>query len=257
MIPLLRPLVFLDIETTGTSTDTDRIVELAMRRFEPNGEPKALYRLVNPGMVIPKEARDIHGIDNDKVATCPLFAGIAKEVFDFVADADFAGFGIARFDLPILRRELLEAGKPIELLGRKVVDVKTIYHKQHPRDLTSAVRLYCDKELEGAHGATVDMEASIDVLIAQMHAHEDLPNTIEGLHDYCGGDEGIALDCAGKFVMKQGKPTFTFGKHVGRSIDEVANMDRSFLEWMLGKDFAADTKQMCRDALAGKWRARR
>lgn len=248
-LALTRPLVFVDLETTGTDIATDRIVEIAMVRCEPGGERRRFSTRVNPRVPIPAEATTVHGIRDQDVASCAEFRGIAAGVEDMIAGADFAGFGIARFDLPILRREMMEAGRPFALVGRRVVDALTIFHKKHPRDLAAALHEYCGRDHEKAHSAEADADAAIDVLLAQVEAHGDLRPDVDALHEFCGGDEGLAVDCAGKFVMKGGAVTFAFGKHDGRPLDDVARSDRGFLEWMLGKDFARDTKALVHEAL--------
>ena len=54
-----------------------------------------------------------------------------------------------------------------------------------PRNLSAAVRHYCGRELEGAHGAEADTQATIDVLLAQLERHPDLPRDVKGLDQFC------------------------------------------------------------------------
>ncbi|MDR7495532.1 MAG: 3'-5' exonuclease, partial [Armatimonadota bacterium] len=108
---LARPIVFLDLETTGPNPATDRIVELSMVRVRPGGDRDALTRRVNPGIPIPPEATAVHGITDADVAGAPRFPAIAAEVLAFIGEGDLAGFNVQRFDLPVLHRELAGAGK--------------------------------------------------------------------------------------------------------------------------------------------------
>lgn len=180
-LALERPLVFIDLETTGVSPVTDRIVELAMIKVHPDGRRETITRRVNPGVPIPPESSRLHGITDADVAAAPVFARIADEVRAFIGDADLAGFNIHRFDLPVLPRELADAGRPLAMDGRAVVDAQVIYHRRVPRDLAAAYRLYCGKELVGAHGAAADIEACVEVLEAQLAVYPDLPRTPQGL----------------------------------------------------------------------------
>lgn len=180
-LALDRPLVFIDLETTGLSPVTDRIVEVAMIKVHPDGRRETLARRVNPGVPIPEGAGRVHGITDADVAGAPSFAGIADEVLAFIADADLAGFNIQRFDLPVLQRELATADRHLAMEGRAVVDAQVIYHRKVPRDLAAAYRLYCGKELVGAHGAAADIEACLEVLDAQLAAYPDLPRTPRAL----------------------------------------------------------------------------
>jgi DNA polymerase-3 subunit epsilon len=54
-----------------------------------------------------------------------------------------------------------------------------------PRNLSAAVRHYCGRELEGAHSAEADTQATIDVLLAQLQRHPQLPKDVPGLADFC------------------------------------------------------------------------
>ncbi len=51
-LQLKRPLVFIDLETTGTNLSTDRIVEIAIVKILPDGEKAIKQKLMNPQMPI-------------------------------------------------------------------------------------------------------------------------------------------------------------------------------------------------------------
>jgi DNA polymerase-3 subunit epsilon len=72
-IRLERPLVVLDLETTGTKVQTDRIVEISLLKLLPDGSNEIKTRRLNPGVPIPKEATAIHGITYADVANEPSF----------------------------------------------------------------------------------------------------------------------------------------------------------------------------------------
>ena len=72
-IQLQRPIVFLDLETTGLNLVTDRVVEIAMLKVMPDGSRVMKRKLVNPEMPIPKEVSEIHGITNEMVKDAPKF----------------------------------------------------------------------------------------------------------------------------------------------------------------------------------------
>jgi DNA polymerase III epsilon subunit-like protein len=61
------PTVWLDTETTGTRVGFDRCVQVAVVRFD-RGEPgESFSALINPGMPIPPEVTEIHGITDAMV----------------------------------------------------------------------------------------------------------------------------------------------------------------------------------------------
>ncbi|MGH2376103.1 MAG: 3'-5' exonuclease [bacterium] len=178
-----RPLVFIDLETTGVNPAADRIIELSLLKVHPDSRRETLTRRLNPEMPIPAETTRVHGITDADVAGAPRFAQIASQVVAFIGDAHLAGFGILRFDVPILRRELAAAGLHLEMTGRAVLDAQMIYHRRVPRDLAAAYWLYCGSVLEHHHSAQADVEAAAAVLDAQLAAYPDLPRTPQELHD--------------------------------------------------------------------------
>ena len=87
VVALSRPLVAIDVETTGTDPLRDRIVEFAAVRFLPNGTVEELHLVLDPGVSIPAEAVSIHGLCDDDVVGCPLFGDVAEVILEFVRAA--------------------------------------------------------------------------------------------------------------------------------------------------------------------------
>lgn len=257
-LALRRPLVFLDLETTGVNPASDRIVEIGLIKVHPDGRRETLTRRVNPGMPIPPASTRIHGITDADVAGAPRFAQIAAEVVGFIGDADLAGFNVQRFDIPVLHRELAMAGARLDMEGRAVVDAQVIFHRKEPRDLTAAYRYYCGRELEGAHGAQADVEACVEILDAQLAAYPDLPKGPQELADLFNPRDPNAIDPDGKFVWERGEAVLMFGPDGvrGRSLRDLAEKDRGFLEWILRKEFGPEVKAIVQEALLGRFPAR-
>ena len=82
-IPLKRPLVVFDIESTGISPRRDRIIELAAVKVNTDGAEETRCWLLNPTVHIPEETTAIHGIADADVKDCPTFAERASEIFAF------------------------------------------------------------------------------------------------------------------------------------------------------------------------------
>jgi DNA polymerase-3 subunit epsilon len=249
---LKRPLAVFDLETTGTDPLRDKIVEIAVIRVDVSGERCATTRRINPGRPIPEEATAVHGIGDADVATAPLFRDVARELLEFLGDADLAGYNVRRFDVPLLDREFRECGLDLALAERRIVDVMTIYHKKEPRDLTAAVRFFLGRDHGGAHGAKADAEASLDVLHAQLARYPELPRSVEALDAFCNPVPPGAVDRSGKFVLREGEVVFAFGKQKGRSLREVARAQRDYLEWILKQDFPEDARSLVEKALRGQ-----
>jgi DNA polymerase-3 subunit epsilon len=242
-----RPLAFLDLESTGVDPAADRVIEVAVLTLLPRGGPESFHRRVNPGVPIPPTATAIHGIADADVAGAPAFGAIAPELFATLLGSDLAGFGIAGFDLPLLSAEFARARLPFRVAGRRVIDVLALYRRLHPRTLADAVREYLGRDHEGAHSAVADALAAAQVLDSQVGRH-GLPATPAELHASL-----TDVDVAGRFRRDDaGRVVFTFGKHAGRALAEVAACDRGYLTWMLTRPFLDDAHDLVRRALASR-----
>ena len=248
-LTLTRPLIFFDTETTGTSTTKDRIVELCAIKILPDKSRDTIVQLFYPEMDIPASATAIHGITNEMVKNEPPFRDKAKEIARFFAGCDLSGYNIARFDIPIMVEEFLRAGlemNPLE--NSKIVDAMSIFFKKEPRTLSAALKFYADEELEDAHSAEADVEATIKVLDGQLKKYAELPPTADALHEF-SFQENDYLDYDKKFMRdKSGEIIFTFGKNKGLPVADNLGM----VQWMLDKDFAEHTKFIARKILKGE-----
>ena len=121
-----NPIVFFDLETTGTDICKDRIVEISMIKVMPDGSEIVKNRRINPTIPIPKEASDIHHIYDEDVKDCPTFKEIAKSLVAFIEGCDFAGFNSNKFDVPLLAEEFIRAGVDMDLKKRKFIIVLVI-----------------------------------------------------------------------------------------------------------------------------------
>jgi DNA polymerase III subunit epsilon len=136
----------------------------------------------------------------------------------------------------------------VPVAGRKVIDACHIFHQRERRDLTAAYKFYCGLDHEGAHGAAADVLATLAILDAQVSRYDDLPRTIDGLHDHCTDPK--ALDLSGMFGRcEEGTVVFIRGKYKGRSLDDIARTKPDYLQWMLRDDYFDDTKSIASEAL--------
>lgn len=252
-----RPLVFFDLETTGTEKTLDRVVEIAAIAVAPEGPPRVFDRRVNPGVRIPSEATAVHGITDSDVAGAPSFPDIAPELLAFLGEADLAGYNIRSFDAPLLVREFQRAGIPFSLEGRRIVDMQTIFFRKEPRDLAAALRFFAGREHAGAHGALADVVAAAEVLAGQLRRYGDLPRTLDGLHEFSTPVEGRWVDPDKRFVWRDGEAVFNFGAHRGKSLALVAETKPDYLDWIIRGDFPEPAKEIARRARRGVFPAKR
>ena len=241
---LKNPLVFFDLETTGTNINTDRIVEICYLKVYPNGNEESKTLRINPEMHIPEAASAIHGIYDADVVDCPTFKDVAKKIAADIEGCDLAGFNSNRFDIPVLAEEFLRADVDVDLMKRKFVDVQVIYHKLEQRTLSAAYKFYCKKNLEDAHTAEADTRATYEVLKAQLdHYPEVLVNDVNFLSEYSCHNKNV--DFAGRIVYnEQGVEVFNFGKYKGMSVAEVLKKDSGYFGWIMQGDFTLNTKNV-------------
>jgi len=252
---LERPLAIFDIESTGTSPQVDRIVELAIVRIHPDQQRDSHVFRINPQVPIPAEASRIHGISDADVKDCPTFPQLAEKIDYILTGCDLGGFNILRFDIPILAEEFLRAGYTFNIENRRVVDAQRIFHKREPRDLTAALNFYCHELHLGAHGAEADVDATIRVLEGQFERYADLPRDIELVHDYCNPRDPSWVDRTGKLRWVNGEITLNFGRKKGTLLKDLLVADTGFIKWMLSNDFPRDLKEILENAKCGKWPA--
>ena len=246
-INLSRPLAFFDLETTGTNIATDRIVEISILKILPDQTKEVYTKRVNPTVLIPAQASEVHGIYDKDVAAEPSFEYLAQEVYDFLDDCDLAGFNSNRFDVPLLIEEFLRVNDSFDLSDRKFVDVQTIYHKLEPRNLSAAYRNYCGKTLENAHSAEADVLATYEVLEAQLDKYEELENDIDYLSEF-SRHVNKAKDFAGRIGSDEnGEAIFNFGKHKGKTLEHVFEVEPSYYSWIMNAEFPLYTKKVVRD----------
>ena len=242
-LKLKRPLVFIDLETTGINVSADRIVEISALKVNPNGIEQWMTTLVNPGIPIPPKVTAIHGISDSDVAEAPSFREIAKTLTSFLEGCDLAGFNAMKFDIPVLAEEFLRANVDFNFRKRKYIDVQVIFHKKEQRTLEAAFRFYCKRELEDAHSAKADTAATYEVLKAQLDTYTDLENDVDKLAEFSSFNNNV--DFAGRIILDEnGVETFNFGKHKGRRVDEVFREEPSYYSWMMNGDFPLYTKKI-------------
>ena len=243
---LTRPIVFFDLETTGVNIVTDKIVEISILKVFPNGNKESKTWLVNPEMEIPQESINVHGITNEKVVSEPTFKELASEVNEMILDADLAGFNSNRFDIPLLAEELMRVGIEFDMKNRKAIDVQVIFHKKEQRTLSAGYQFYCGKELEGAHGAEADTNATYEILLAQLDKYNDIENSVDALSNF--STHGTRADFAGFILMNdEHQEVFSFGKYKGRIVEEVLKENPGYNSWIQNADFPLYTKKVLRE----------
>ena len=255
-IQLTKPLIFIDLEATGLSIGSDRIVEISLLKVNPDNSVEVKTERVNPEMPIPEIVSKIHGIYEKDILQSKTFKDLAPELLRFIGNADFAGFNSNKFDIPMLAEEFLRVEADFDLEGRRLVDVQNIFHFMEPRNLSAAYKFYCGKALENAHSAEADVTATYEIFKAQLekyagrtavdlHGREYQPvvNDISKLTDL--NTKSKNADLAGRIVFNdKGEEVFSFGKHKDKAVVDVFTKEPSYYSWMMNGDFPLYTKKV-------------
>jgi DNA polymerase-3 subunit epsilon len=258
-----RDLVFFDVETTGLNVVRDRIIQIALVKLFKNGQPQEeLSMLINPGIPISEEAMQVHGITPKDLANKPVFAQVAQKIWDFIGHADLAGYNSNRFDVPMLMEEFARVGMEFDVSKRRLIDVQRIFYKMEPRTLRAAYRFYCQRELEDAHDALADVQATLAVFKGQIRTYEGkdlldedgnvvpapIKNDIQALHSFT--NDLNFLDATQKLrVQADGTVVFNFGKYMGQPVKEVLKKERNYGVWIQEKEFSSQVKQIIRQMM--------
>ncbi len=226
---LERPIIFFDLETTGTNVTHDRIVELSYIKIYPDGREEKKTRRINPEMPIPPASTAIHHITDEDVKDEPTFRQIAKSLLSIFEGSDIAGYNSNKFDVPVLMEEFGRCGINFDIAGRRFIDVQNIFHKMEQRTLVAAYKFYCGANLEDAHSALADTQATYEVLLGQLAKYPELEND----------------DLAARIVLDDNDvPVFNFGKHKGKAVRDVLRREPSFFDWIMQGDFPKNTKDV-------------
>ena len=253
---LERPLVFFDIESTGTNPYRDRIVEIAVIKVMPDGSREEVVRRINPTIPIPAGASEVHGIYDQDVADAPTFDVIAFNLYNYLEDCDLAGYNIVKFDVPMLQEEFKRCNLNLSMSNRKLIDVFNIFCRLYPRNLTAAYEFFCGGKLEDAHSALADTDATVAVLFGQLKKHPELPREMAGLAEFSAARDADFVDSEGRLKFSGDEVVVNFGKNSGRRLRDLANEDPGFLRWMLRSDFSEEVKKIIKNALAGEFPTR-
>jgi DNA polymerase-3 subunit epsilon len=246
LLKLERPLVVFDLETHDKS-DPVHIVQISGVRIPVEGEVTYFNRYVKPPVPVTEGAQEVHGLSDQFLADKPMFGEIASEMYEKFKDADLAGYNSARFDFGVLCAEFLRAGLEFPVLADlKQIDAMRIFYHHAPRNLEAAYTNYTGKVMEGAHDALVDINATAEVLLAQIIREMQNPTevgfTFQSLSDFTKGD---SIDWAGKLVELDGEVCYNFGKNQGKPVKH----DTGYAYWMLKNDFPQETKSILRRVL--------
>jgi len=233
VLHLERPLVFFDLEATGTDPQTARIIQIGLQRFVPSAQgatlDDTLDRLVDPQREIPAAVTELTGLAPEAVRQAPPFDALVDRIAPLLADADLAGYNALAYDVPLLNAEFERCGRSLPgPEDRVVLDPYRLEQVLRPRTLSALYERYTGTPLDDAHDALRDVEAAGQVLQHQLAEHEidetpaELAQRIRG--DYLDDQRRLKQDGDAVIVC--------FGKHDGKTLRELQADHADYFEWM-------------------------
>lgn len=258
---LEKAIVFFDLETTGIKVVEDRIVEIGMIKVKPSGEEITLHLRINPTIPIPPETSAIHGIYDKDVKDSPTFKEVARELIEFIGDADLAGYNSIKFDVPMLVEEFYRADADFNLKSRRQVDVMNIFMKMEPRNLKAAYKFYCKEELIDAHSAVADTRATYEIMQAQLDVYQGteyedkegnlstpINNNIQDLSKFSYHRRNA--DLIGQLIYDKNEDIiFNFGKYRGKRVIDIFQAEPQYYTWMMKAQFPYYTKKVITECM--------
>jgi DNA polymerase-3 subunit epsilon len=237
---LQKPIVFFDTETTGLDVGVDRVISIAVTKVMPDGEMISKNSLINPTIPISKEATEIHGITNEMLVDKPKFSQVAKSMYEFMKDCYLGGYNNNFFDNAILQEEFMRCGIDFPSYDAISVDACSLFKNFEKRDLSSALKFYCNKEMENAHDADADNQATIQVFFAQLERYEELKGkSVEEIAKVCKNENWV--DFQGRIIKDaNGEYVWNFGKPKGKKI----KTEMGFGDWVLTNNFPQTFKNL-------------
>lgn len=257
MLKLNRPLVFFDIESTGLEIINDKIIEISILKIDIDNKEKINTFRINPGIPIPPESSEIHGIFDQDVKNCPKFLELGEKIKSIIKNCDLGGFNILKFDLPLLIEEFNNNNIKFSTKNLNIIDVQKIFHLMEKRNLTSAYKFYCNKNLKNSHNSFSDTIASYEVFIQQLkkYNHKNITdlkgnrigkitNDINKINHVLNKN---MIDLEGRLIKKKGNAVFNFGKHKGKLVKEILKSNPGYYNWIMKGGFSINTKKKLKE----------
>ena len=250
-----RVLAF-DLETTGISTNNDRIVQVALIGADADGNPIHHDILVNPQRPIPRDASRVHGINDQDVRSKPVFKECANELAELMEGAVIVGHNARKFDMPLLQNEFYRCGisppKPLVVLDT----LEAVRRLKIPRPHNLGAQ--CARhgiDLSNAHDAAADAAACLLLLWKVMRDHpSSFRRSLQEIEEWLISGEvrkdeselGRALtdleslDKNGRIRIDEGAYIVAFGRHRGKDLQSIEREDPRYVDWLISANGIED-----------------
>jgi DNA polymerase-3 subunit epsilon len=215
-----QPFACVDLELTGLSVETDRIIEVAVVKFTFEENLESYETLIDPEISIPEASTAIHHITNEMVQGKPKIAEVLTKVLSLLKNEVIIGHGVG-FDLAVLEKEALRSGILVSFPKDRIVDTLRLarLYGQSPTNSLEMLRHHFNIQEEGAHRAMSDVIVNIQVFKHLAKQFRSLNELLERLKH--------------PILMK----AMPLGKHKGRAF---AELPLDYLRWAVRQEFDQD-----------------
>jgi DNA polymerase-3 subunit epsilon len=243
-------IIVFDCETTGIDFTRDQVIELCVQHGLGETATSRTWRM-KPSIPIHPAAQAVHGITMAELADCPAFGAFAAEIYEVFRTADvIVGYNLS-FDIDMLQAEYTRLGQPLlDLSGKKIVDAFRLWQQCEPRSLTHAHRRFVGDEFAAAHSASADVAATGRVLVGMLEHFKLADQDWTQIASVCDPGRASWVGPSRHLRWENEVVVLGFGKHMGAPLHELAaGPDRSFLAWVITKDFPPHVMEICKAAL--------
>ena len=250
-----RVLAF-DLETTGISTNNDRIVQVALIGADADGNPIHHDVIVNPQRPIPREASRVHGIYDQDVRGKPIFKECASELSELMEGAVIVGHNARKFDMPLLQNEFYRCGitPPRPLVVLDTLEAVRRLKIPRPHNLGAQCARH-GIDLSNAHNAAADAAACLLLLWKVMRDHpSSFRRSLQEIEEWLISGEGRkdeselgraltdldSLDKNGRIRIDEGAYIVAFGRHRGKDLQSIEREDPRYIDWLISPNGIED-----------------
>jgi len=243
-------IIVFDCETTGIDFAKDQVIELCIQHGLDGSGTSRTWR-IRPTVPIAPAAQAVHGISIEELAGCPTFGEYADEIVQVFATADvIVGYNIS-FDIDMIQAEYARIGRPpLDLSTKQIVDAFRLWQQCEPRSLMHAHKRFVGDAFAAAHSATADVAATGRVLRGMMEHFQLADRDWSQIASVCDPGRASWVGPSRHLRWDHEVIVIGFGKYSGVPLHELAaGPDRSFLRWVIEKDFPPHVGEICKHAL--------
>lgn len=177
--------VVFDIETTGFSSKTNDMIELAAIKVRAGRQIDTFESLIATDMILPLDIQQLTGILPEDLADAPHAAVVIPKFAEFIGNSPLVAHN-ASFDIDFLKRYFSEVGLPLK---NKVIDTLRISRKAFPAlsshklcDLKETLNI----KVEISHRALPDVLATNELYLrcaeALITEGQDVTESTDAVH---------------------------------------------------------------------------